>query len=123
MTEEVYLGVHVDDIILICRPQTVDRFSQTVGRTATMKVDGPQRQGEGGSLYYLKKKITLLLEGVLIQPNNTYLPKLIALFKVSGRRKRGLRYHATLEPYSQEIAWEPGDREEIQHHFPDRPLL
>ncbi len=100
--KRIYLSVHVDDIILISKPEDVDWFSQTVGRTLTMKMDGPHLQGEGGSLYYLKKKITLLAEGILIQPNNTYIPKLIALLKVSGRRKRGLPYHATLESYCPE---------------------
>ena len=103
----IYLSVHVDDIILICKPEDVEWFSQTVGRTLTMKKDGPHQQGEGRSLYYLKKKITLLPEGILIQPNNTYIPKLVALLKISGRRKRGLPYHATLESYCAEHDWEP----------------
>ena len=59
-------------------------------------------QGSGKMLHYLKKKITLLPEGVLIQPNNTYIPKLISLLKVSGRRGRGLPYHSTLEAYNAE---------------------
>ena len=105
--KRIYLSVHVDDIILISKPEDLDWFSQTVGRTLTMKMDGPHLQGEGGSLYYLKKKITLLPEGIFIQPNNTYIPKLIALLKVSGRRKRGLPYHATLESYCPENDLEP----------------
>ena len=104
--KKIYLSVHVDDIILISKPEDVDWFSQTV-RTLTMKMDGPHLQGEGGSLYYLKKKITLLPEGILFQPNNTYIPKLIALLKVSGRRKRVLPYHATLESYCPENDLEP----------------
>ena len=105
--KKIYLSVHVDDIILISKPEDVDWFSQTVGRTLTMKMDGPHLQGEGGSLYYLKKRITLLPEGILIQPNNTYIPKLIARLKVSGRRKRGLPYHSTLESYCAENDLEP----------------
>ena len=91
--------------ILICKPEDVKWFSQTVGRTWTMKVDGPHPQGEV-DLYYLQKKITLLPEGVLIQPNKAYTSKLNTLLKVSGRRKRGLPYHVTLESYSQELDWE-----------------
>ena len=48
-----------------------------------------------------KKKIILLPEGILIQPNNTYIPKLISLLKVSGRRGTGLPYHSTLKPTMQ----------------------
>lgn len=40
------------------KPEDVDWFSQTAGRKLTMNMDGPHLQG--GSLYYLKKKITLL---------------------------------------------------------------
>jgi len=103
----IYLSVHVDDVILICKPEDVEWLSQTVGRTWTMKKDGPHRQGEGGSLYYLKKKITLLSEGILIQRSNTYIPKLTALLKTSGRRKRGLPYHSTLESYCPDNDYEP----------------
>ena len=39
----------------------------------------------------------------MIQPNNTYIPKLISLLKISGRRGRGLPYHSTLEAYNAEL--------------------
>ena len=99
----IYLSVHVDDILLICKPADVEWFSQTAGKKLTMKIDGPHLQGEGGVLYYLKKKITLLQEGVLIQPNGPYIPKLISLLKISGRRKKGLPYHSTLESYNADL--------------------
>ena len=102
-TRRIYLSVHVDDILLICKPADVEWFTQTAGKKLTMTVDGPHPQGEGGVLYYLKKKITLLQEGVLIQPNGTYIPKLISLLKISGRRKKGLPYHSTLESYNVDL--------------------
>ena len=105
-TRRIYLSVHVDDILLICKPADVEWFTQTAGKKLTMKVDGPHPQGEGGVLYYLKKKITLLQEGVLIQPNGTYIPKLISLLKISGRRKKGLPYHSTLESYNADLETE-----------------
>ena len=36
----------------------------------------------GEVLFYLKKKITMLPEGALIQPHGTYIPKLLNLLKV-----------------------------------------
>ena len=99
----VYLSVHVDDIIFVCKPEDVAWFSQTMGRTLTMKRDGPHLLGGSGFLHYLKKKITLTPEGILIQPNNTYIPKLIALLNISGRRGKGLAYHSTLESYNAEL--------------------
>ena len=42
----------------------------------------------------------------MIQPNATYIPKLISLLKISGRRKKGLPHHATLEAFSSDLALE-----------------
>ena len=100
---KVFLSVHVDDILFIGKPEDVTWFANTAGSSLTMKVDGPHEQGSGKMLHYLKKKITLFPEGVLIQPNNTYIPKLISLLKISGRRGRGLPYHSTLEAYNAEL--------------------
>ena len=44
--------------------------------------------------------------GILFQPNSTYIPKLAVLMTVSGRRKKGLRYHATLENFSADLVVE-----------------
>ena len=45
-------------------------------------------------------------DGILIQPNATYFPKLVAMMKVSGRRKKGLPYHATPETFNAEFVVE-----------------
>eukprot|EP00435_Cladocopium_sp_Y103_P069481 s701_g33.t1 len=71
-----------------------------------MKVDGLHLQASGDQLMYLKKRITMKENGIVIQPNATYVPKLVSLMKVSGRRKKGLPYHATLEAYNPEFAVE-----------------
>ena len=42
-------------------------------------------------------------EGILLQPNATYIPKLVSLMKVSGRRRKGLPYHATLESFNSDL--------------------
>ena len=45
-------------------------------------------------------------DGILIQPNATYVPKLVSMMGVSTRRKKGLPHHATLESYRAETAVE-----------------
>ena len=87
---KVFLSVHVDDILFIGKPEDVSWFSKTAGSSLTMKIDGPHEQGSGRMLHYLKKKITLLPEGVLIQPNNTYIPKLISLSQWKERQRSSL---------------------------------
>ena len=48
-------------------------------------------------MMYLKKRITFLDEGTLIQPKNTNIPKLMELLKLAGWRKKGLPHHSTLD--------------------------
>ena len=102
----MFVNIHVDDILLVCKPEDVEWFQHTVGETLTMKVDGPHKLGSGSQLMYLKKRITMVPKGILLQPNSTYIPKLVALMKVSGRRKKGLPYHATLENFNADLVIE-----------------
>ena len=97
--------IHVNDILLVCNPGDVEWFQSTVGATLAMKV-GPHEPGSGSQLLYLKKRMTMKPGGILLQPNSTYIPKLVALMRVSGRRKKGLPYHATLENFSADLVVE-----------------
>ncbi len=92
----------MDDIIF--KPEDVDWFSWPVRRTLTLDLTDKQKvdlftTSRRRSHYYLK-------EFSFTPNNNAYIPKLIAPLKVSGRKKRGLPYHATLESYSPENDWE-----------------
>ena len=80
--------MHVDDILLICWLEDVPRLQQSLGATLKMKVDGPHLLAIGDQLMYLNKRITLKEDGVLIQSNATYIPKLTSLLKVTGRKKK-----------------------------------
>ena len=100
---KVFVNIHVDDILLVCKPGDVEWFQATVGATLTMKVDGPHMPGDGSQVMYLKKRMTMRPGGILMQPNATYIPKLVGLMKVSGRRRKGLPYHATLEAFSADL--------------------
>eukprot|EP00435_Cladocopium_sp_Y103_P052255 s242_g16.t1 len=86
----------------VCNPGDVEWFQSTVGSTLTMKVDGPHLPGSGSQVMHLKKRMAMRPDGILLQPNSTYIPKLVALMKVSSisRRKKGLPYHATLESFN-----------------------
>ena len=101
------MNFHVDDILLVCKPEEVQWFQDAVGSTLTMKVDGPHLPASGEQLMYLKKRITMREDGILIRPHAPYVPTLVAMMKVSGRRKKGLPYHATLETFNAEFVVEP----------------
>ena len=106
LSRRMFVNIHVDDILLVCNPRDVEWFQTTVGETLTMKVDGPHLPGSGSQLLYLKKRMTMKPNGILLQPNSSYIPKLVALMKVSGRRKKGLPYHATLENFNADLVIE-----------------
>ena len=106
LSRRMFVNIHVDDILLVCNPGDVEWFQTTVGETLTMKVDGPHLPGSGSQLLYLKKRMTMKPNGILLQPNSSYIPKLVALMKVSGRRKKGLPYHATLENFNADLVIE-----------------
>ena len=87
LNRKVFINVHVAGILLICRPEDVPLFQMTVVATLQMKVDGPHLLASGELMMYLKKRSTLKEDGILIRPNPTYVPKLISLLKISGRRR------------------------------------
>ena len=66
---QLYANVHVDDILLVCKPEDVKWFQETVGAGLTMKTDGPHLSASGSQVMYLKKRITMRSDGILIQPN------------------------------------------------------
>ena len=51
LDRKVFINAHVNDILLICRPEDVPWFQQTVGATLKMKVDGPHLQASGDQVF------------------------------------------------------------------------
>ena len=39
LMRKIYVNVHVDDILVVCKPEEVQWFQDAVGSTLTMKVD------------------------------------------------------------------------------------
>ena len=99
----LYVTIHVDDILIVGNKDDLEWFKQNVVKNMTVKIDGPHKQGSGDVVMYLKKRMTMLPDGILVQPNNTYIPKLTEMLKISNRRKKGLPHHATLESYNPEV--------------------
>ena len=103
VNRKLFANVHVDDVLLVCKAEDVEWFKSGVGQGLSMKVDGPHLSRSGSQVLYLKKRLTMRPDGILIQPNAKYVPKLVGIMNVSGRRKKGLPYHATLEAFSADL--------------------
>ena len=69
ITRQLYANIHVDDILLVCKPEDVKWFQEMVGAGFTMKTDGPHLPASGSQVMYLKKRITIRDDGILRQPN------------------------------------------------------
>ena len=63
----------------------------------TMKMDGPYQPGSGDMFYYLKKRWALLEQGVFVQPNPSYIHKMVELLQLQNKKHKSLPHHSTLE--------------------------
>ena len=65
---------HVDDVLLVGNEIDLEWFKKEVPSGLTIKVDGPHAQGSGDTMFYLKKRMTLLPEGIWCSPTAPTFP-------------------------------------------------
>ena len=53
----------------------------------------------GKTLYYLKKKVMLARQGIVIQPNPSYIKKMVELLELEGK---SFPHHSSLEVYNKD---------------------
>ena len=95
---KIFLTIHVDDILLVCSEQDGEWF-KSITTSLTMKMDGPHKPGSGDMSYYLKKRWTLLEQGVFVQPNPSYIHKMVELLELQNKKRKTLPHHSTLEVF------------------------
>ena len=83
-------------------------LSRSLTTTLTMKSSGPHRVQTDDVLYYLKKKITMTPSGIFIQPNPSYIQKMVELLQLQGKKDKPLPHRATSEVY-EKFAVKPED--------------
>ena len=77
-------------------------------RFFTMKNSEMCSVASGGEINYLKKRITCMVAsssqtpGIVLQPNKSYIPKLVQMFKLDGKKSKSLPHHADLSVYHPE---------------------
>ena len=99
----MYFSVHLDDMLLVGHENDLQWSKNEVASGFTINVDGPHAQGSGDVMFYFKKRMTFLPEGILVQHNGTNIPKLINMLIICVRRKAGLPHQAVLENYNAEF--------------------
>ena len=118
-SRELFLTIHVDDILLIGSADDIQWYDKTFKQIFTMKNSEMCSVASGGEINYLKKRITCMVSspsqapGILLQPNKAYIPKLVQMFKLDGKKSKSLPHHADLSVYHadsvSEIDWLKGE--------------
>ena len=101
---KIFMMIHVDDVLVTCNPDDCAWFSTMVRTHLTMNSEGPFRFNSGETLYYSKKKVMLARQGIFIQPNPSYIKKMVELLGLGleGKKAKSLPHHASLEVYSKD---------------------
>jgi len=78
-----------------------------VRKQLTMNAEGPFEYGSNNTFYYLKKKVVLARQGIFVQPNPSYIKKMVKLLELHGKKTKTLPHHSNLEVY---------DKDNIKEH-------
>ncbi len=96
----MYITIHVDDLLGIGSQDDCEWFKSEVSKCFTVKSEGPNSLDERWECQYLKRTLICNETGIVIEPNERYIPKLLELLKMENRRGKSLPHHAQLEAHS-----------------------
>ena len=96
----MYITIHVDDLLVIGSQDDCEWFKSEISKCFTVKSEGPYSLDERWECQYLKRTLICNETGIVIEPNERYIPKLLELLKMENRRGKSLPHHAQLEAYS-----------------------
>ena len=91
--------IHVDDVLVASGIEDWTWFSEMVRKQLTMNAEGPFEYGSNNTFYYLKKKVVLARQGIFVQPNPSYIKKMVELLELHGKKTKTLPHHSNLEVY------------------------
>ena len=106
-TRKMFLMIHVDDVLVASGVEDWTWFSKMVRKQLTMSAEGPFEYGSNNTFCYLKKKVVLARQGIFVQPNPSYIKKMVELLELHGKKTKTLPRHSNLEVY---------DKDNIKEH-------
>ena len=119
VNKDLYMTIHVDDILLVGSESDIQWYDETFRQIFTMKNSETCSIATGGKINYLKKRITCMVgspsqaPGIVLQPNKPYIPKLVQMFRLDGKKSKSLPHHSDLAVYNSESVaesdWLKGD--------------
>ena len=114
-TRPVFISIHVDDELLAGKKEDSLWLVEELEKIFRVEKEGPyplNRIGDGEELRYLKRKYVFVEEGVVVQPNEKYIKKLLELYDLGRLKSKATPEHVDLvkEDKSKELGPEETKR-------------
>ena len=114
-TKAVWISIHVDDELLAGRREDSLWLVEELEKVFRVEKEGPyplNRVGNGEELRYLKRKCVFVGEGIVVQPNEKYIKKLLELYDLGRLKSKATPEHVDLvkEDKSKELGPEETKR-------------
>ena len=114
-TKAVWISIHVDDELLAGRREDSLWLVEELEKVFRVEKEGPyplNRVGNGEELRYLKRKYVFVEEGIVVQPNEKYIKKLLELYDLGRLKSKATPEHVDLvkEDKSKELGPEETKR-------------
>ena len=114
-TKPVCISIHVDDELLAGKKEDSLWLVEELEKIFRVEKEGPyplNRIGDGEELRYLKRKYVFVEEGVVVQPNEKYIKKLLELYDLGRLKSKATPEHVDLvkEDKSKELGPEETKR-------------
>ena len=109
------ISIHVDDELLAGEKQETVWLVEELEKIFKVEKEGPypsDRIGRGEDMRYLKRKYVFVPEGIVVQPNEKYVRKLIELYDLGRLKSKATPEHIDLakEDKSKELGPEETKR-------------
>ena len=114
-TKAVCISIHVDDELLAGQREDSLWLVEELEKVFRVEKEGPyplNRNGNGEELRYLKRKYVFVGEGIVAQPNEKYIKKLLELYDLGRLKSKATPEHVDLvkEDKSKELGPEETER-------------
>ena len=114
-TKAVCISIHVDDELLAGQREDSLWLVEELEKVFRVEKEGPYpltRNGNGEELRYLKRKYVFVGEGIVVQPNEKYIKKLLELYDLGRLKSKAIPEHVDLvkEDKSKELGPEETKR-------------
>ena len=111
-TRPLCISIHVDDELLAGEREETVWLVEELETIFRVEEEGPyplNRVGNGEELRYLKRKYVFVEEGVVVQPNEKYIKKLLELYDLGKLKSKATPEH--MDPVKEDRSKELGPEE------------